>query len=70
MNNLLYFFNGRSYGWKLIISSIILLICILVLMPSVESVDSEFKFPVSIKSNELDEILVRIRPIKASNHFL
>jgi len=64
----IYFYKNRSIRWKLIISSIALLMFILVLMPSVASLDSKFKFPVCIKSNELDPGDIEIIPIEASSH--
>jgi len=69
MEKIIYFCKNRSIIWKLIISSIALLMFILVLMPSVASVDSKFKFSVSIKSNELDSDDIEIIPIEASSHY-
>jgi len=60
--------NIKSISWKIIISSIALIMCILIFMPVASSVDSIYKFPVSIKSNELDLYDIEIIPIEASDH--
>ena len=49
-----YFCIRRSLRWKIMISSIAMIMCVLVLIPVVSGVDSEYKFNASIKSNELD----------------
>jgi hypothetical protein len=58
----------RSLRWKLIISSIALIMCLLVLIPVVSSIDSQYKFTASIKSNELDSDDIEIIPIEAIDH--
>jgi len=68
MSKFLCFCKDGNMRWKLIIMSIALLMFILVFMPVVVSVDSEYKFPVSIKTNELDPDDINIIPIEASSH--
>jgi hypothetical protein len=67
---LVKFYNRRNLRWKILISSIALLMFVLVLIPSVASVDSKYKFTASIKSNEFDPDDIEIVTIKASSHYM
>lgn len=66
MNKFRNFINRKSSRLKIIISSITLMLCLLIFLPSVASVDSEYKFQISIKSNELDPNDIDIISIEAS----
>jgi len=63
------FCNRRSLRWKILILSIIIILCIIPFIPSVASIDSKYKITASIKSNELDYDKIRINPIEASSHY-
>jgi hypothetical protein len=54
--------------WKMIVLCAVLIMGVLVLVPNVASVDSDYKFTVSIKSYELDYDDIEFIPIEATSH--